>query len=245
MSSTSVPIRRYRAECIRIDNPLIHKDLDTVKKEAEEMAIFVDPDFPPTELFKIAAQVARDPPNYRRVHMSEAQREALKNEKKLGIFEQSKAFNVTMVLLCLSALTQGMMESTSNVANLTWPDQLGLLDENHQLSESHKWIFAATSTAPFLTGSISALLFVDSRNLLGRRGVILISGVFCFVGAIIAAVAWSWQSLLAARAVLGIGMGMKASVTAVFAAEISPSHIRLVLPNTIRLLRKLTRTEVV
>lgn len=211
------------------------------------MARLVDEEFPPIELFKIAAQVARDPPNYRRVRMSEAQYEALKNEKKFGIFEQSKAFKTTMVLLCLSALTQGMMESTSNAANLTWPDQLGLLDEHDhtQLSEPHKWIFAATSSAPFLTGSISALLFVDSRNLLGRRGVILISGVLCFIGAVIAAVAWSWQSLLVARAVLGIGMGMKASVTAVFAAEISPSHIRSVLANTLRPLQKLTRIEVV
>lgn len=189
------------------------------------MALAIDSEHPPTELFMIAAEVARDPPNYKRVRMSPKQRDALEMEKKLGIFKQSKAFNVTMVLLCLSALTQGWIESTSNVANLTWPDQLGLL-KNNELSKSNKWIFAAISTAPFLTGTISALLFVDSRNLLGRRGVILISGIFCFVGAIVAAVSSSWQSLFVGRAVLGIGMGMKASVTAVFAAEISPSHIR-------------------
>lgn len=192
------------------------------------MAIAVDPEHPPTELFIIAAEVARDPPNYKRVRMSAKQRAALETEKKLGIFKQSKAFNTTMVLLCLSALTQGWIESTSNVANLTWPGQLHLLNKDGELSRSGKWIFAVISTAPFLTGTISALLFVDSRNLMGRRGVILISGILCFVGAIIAAVSSSWPSLFVGRAILGIGMGMKASVTAVFAAEISPSHIRLV-----------------
>lgn len=189
------------------------------------MAIAVDNEHPRTELFTIAAEVARDPPNYRKVRMSSAQRAALENEKHLGIFKQSKAFNVTMALLCLSALTQGWIESTSNVANLTWPEQLNLLEDG-QLKGVNKWIFAATSSAPFLTGAVSAPLFVDSRVLFGRRGVILIAGILCFLGATIAAVAWSWRALLVARAVLGIGMGMKASVTAVFAAEISPSHIR-------------------
>jgi MFS family permease len=36
----------------------------------------------------------------------------------------------------------------------------------------------------------------------------------------------TWQELLACRVILGIGMGTKASVVPVFAAEISPAHIR-------------------
>lgn len=36
----------------------------------------------------------------------------------------------------------------------------------------------------------------------------------------------TWQQLLACRAILGIGMGLKASVVPVFAAEVSPPHIR-------------------
>lgn len=200
-----------------------------MKNEAIEMAIEVDGDHPETELFIMAAEIARDPPNFSRVrNLTPAQRDALGREKGLGVFKQPKAFNVTMALLCLSALIQGWVESTSNVANLTWPKQLNIVQEDGQLDKRGKWIFAATSAAPFLSGSISALLFVDSRFLLGRRGVILFSGILCFIGAILAAVAWSWQSLLIARLVWGVGLGSKASVTAIFAAEISPSHIRLV-----------------
>lgn len=36
----------------------------------------------------------------------------------------------------------------------------------------------------------------------------------------------TWQQLLGCRLLLGIGMGVKASVVAVFAAEVAPAHIR-------------------
>ena len=61
---------------------------------------------------------------------------------------------------------------------------------------------------------------------LGRRGAIFLSGFICMAAFIGAACTHNWQQLLICRAILGLGLGAKASTTPIFAAEISPSHLR-------------------
>ena len=61
---------------------------------------------------------------------------------------------------------------------------------------------------------------------LGRRGAIFVSACLCVMAAIGAACATEWWQELIWRLVLGIGLGAKASVTPVFGAEVSPSHLR-------------------
>ena len=61
---------------------------------------------------------------------------------------------------------------------------------------------------------------------LGRRGTIFISGLFCFGSVIGSAFTQTWPQLFAARILLGVGMGSKASTIPVFAAENSPASVR-------------------
>ena len=62
--------------------------------------------------------------------------------------------------------------------------------------------------------------------LVGRRGAIFASACVCLTAAIGAASAQTWKQSLIWRAILGLGLGAKASVTPIFGAEISPSHLR-------------------
>jgi MFS family permease len=60
----------------------------------------------------------------------------------------------------------------------------------------------------------------------GRRPAIGVSACFVFAGAVGSALSERWYQLLACRAILGLGMGCKAAVVPVFAAEIAPAHLR-------------------
>jgi MFS family permease len=61
----------------------------------------------------------------------------------------------------------------------------------------------------------------------GRRGAIALSALLVFASSIGAAFTkGSWGLLFLCRALLGIGMGCKAAVVPVFAAEIAPAHLR-------------------
>jgi len=208
----------------RIDNPLIHKTIVQIRREARELAVLIG--LPAQEdLFARGGEVARDPDNFNRVKdLTETEREALKGEKKTTLLSQPKALQVTVWLLSLSALTQGWVESASNAGNLIWPRQLGI--------EDRLWLVAICNAIPFLAGGICALLFADPCMAFGRRGVLFISGWLCVIGAIGASASNDWKQLISFRTILGLGLGAKASMTAVFAAEISPSHLRYVVCHT-------------
>ena len=81
-------------------------------------------------------------------------------------------------------------------------------------------------TSQLIVGS--ALLLSDPANelLFGRRAAIIVSAVFILAASVGGALVHTWQELLACRIILGIGMGCKASVVAVFAAEVAPARIR-------------------
>lgn len=60
----------------------------------------------------------------------------------------------------------------------------------------------------------------------GRRGAIVISGVFSFGGAFGCVFVNTWEQLLVCRLIIGIGMGAKAATIPVLLAEIAPTGIR-------------------
>jgi MFS family permease len=64
------------------------------------------------------------------------------------------------------------------------------------------------------------------NQLLGRRGTIFVAAIFTFSSVLGSAFTRSWKQLLIYRILLGIGMGIKSSTTAIFAAESSPARIR-------------------
>jgi MFS family permease len=62
--------------------------------------------------------------------------------------------------------------------------------------------------------------------LLGRRGTIFIGAIFSLIAPIGSGFTRTWGQLVAARVMLGIGMGLKEVTVPVFAAENSPAVIR-------------------
>lgn len=84
------------------------------------------------------------------------------------------------------------------------------------------------NAVPYLSASLIGCWLSDPFNeyFFGRRPAIAFSGVLILASMIGSACSQTWRQLLACRAILGIGMGCKASVVPVFAAEVSPAHIR-------------------
>ena len=64
------------------------------------------------------------------------------------------------------------------------------------------------------------------NNYFGRRGTIFFSAVFCLFSVIGSGLSQNWQQLFVTRLLLGLGMGAKASVVPIYAAENCPAAIR-------------------
>lgn len=75
------------------------------------------------------------------------------------------------------------------------------------------------SSGTFLSDALNEVFF-------GRRNAIMFSAILIFTSAIGSAYVEGWKSLLGLRVLLGVGMGCKAAVVPVFAAEIAPAHLR-------------------
>lgn len=182
-----------------------------------------------------AARIARDPPNWKTVpNLTKQEADALEAEKHLGFWAQPKALRVTVITLCFSAVVQGWVQSVSNGANQTMPEDLGLKDKTtHHWIGPHNgrdsiWIFAGINSITYLVAGIFGCWFSDplQSKWFGRRGAIFTAACICLAAAIGAACTRNWQQLMVCRAILGLGLGAKASVTPIFGAEVSPSHLR-------------------
>ena len=110
----------------------------------------------------------------------------------------------------------------TNGANQSMPDDLGL-DWAKNIN-----IIAGINASTYLAAAIVGCWLSDpvQSKILGRRGAIFGSACVCFIAALGAACSHHWKTLLVWRAFLGVGLGMKASVTPIFGAEVAPSHLR-------------------
>lgn len=118
-------------------------------------------------------------------------------------------------------------QTASNGANLNWPRQLGLLNvDGCDPTGTDAWIFAIVNAMPYFSASLVGCWISDPINeyFFGRRPAICFSGLLILASMIGSACSQTWRQLLACRALLGIGMGCKASVVPVFAAEVSPAQ---------------------
>ncbi len=110
----------------------------------------------------------------------------------------------------------------SNGANLQWPKQLGLNNlEGCQPQGREAWIFAIVNAMPYFAASIIGCWLSDpvSEKFFGRRAPICLSAVIILASIIGSALTQTWQQLLGCRALLGIGMGLKAAVVPVFVSK--------------------------
>jgi MFS family permease len=177
-----------------------------------------------------AGKILRDPEAWESVPgLSAEEKEVLLNETQHGFWRQPKELRITIITLCVGAVVQGWNQTASNGANLSWPEQLniGRLDGCDPVGPA-AWIFAIVNAAPYFSASLIGCWLSDpiSEYFLGRRPPIALSGCLILASMIGGACVNTWQELFACRVILGIGMGTKASMVPVFAAEISPAHIR-------------------
>jgi MFS family permease len=124
----------------------------------------------------------------------------------------------------------GWVRSGLNGANLWWPHEFGLcVDFNGPGTGSHDtWIFAAVGAVTYLSAAFVGCWLSDPLNevIKGRRSALLVSALLTFVSVIGAAGVRNWRDLLIWKIILGMGMGAKASVVAIFVAETAPKNIR-------------------
>ncbi|KAL4887500.1 general substrate transporter [Aspergillus karnatakaensis] len=140
------------------------------------------------------------------------------------LLQQTKGLKVTILVTACAAITQGWQQSTINVSSRRWQADL-----QHDGSwEDHQLLAGLIDAAPWLSGSLIGTWLSDplQEAVFGRRAALFASSVFCTAFAIATAHSRTWKELLVFRVLLGIGIGAKASVAPVFAAESAVDHSR-------------------
>ncbi|KAK0214353.1 hypothetical protein IW262DRAFT_1450103 [Armillaria fumosa] len=211
----------------RIQNPLHGIPQDKLLAQVEEFTREKDFD-EYIETFKKGALLAQRPGEFETLPLlDEADREAIRREKTYK-WSQPKDLCITIIMCSLAAVVQGWDQTSSNAANLSFPEKFGLSTENTDPNkERHEWIVGAINAAPYIACALLGCWLTDPlNNCLGRRGTIFVCGIFCTITVIGSAFCRTWPQLFVCRLFLGLGMGPKASTTPVFAAESTPASIR-------------------
>ncbi|KAM0511454.1 hypothetical protein ACHAPE_009893 [Trichoderma viride] len=129
-----------------------------------------------------------------------------------------KALYYTIALCSLGSAIQGWDNTGANGANLSFPKEFGI--------EDNGWLVGVINSGPTLFGLLSAWAADPVNNLLGRRGTVFVTGLFCIFPVLAQAFTQNWWGLLICRLFMGLGMGIKISTIPVFSAEVAPASIR-------------------
>ena len=129
---------------------------------------------------------------------------------------------------------RGWDQTGSNGANLSWPDALGVSDDQpladgsyNPNASNNQWIVGLVNSGPYIGSAFIGCWLSDPlNNYIARRGTIFVAAIFCLLSVIGSAFAQTWPQLLVTRLLLGIGMGAKASTVPIFCAENAPAAIR-------------------
>ncbi|CAG8403764.1 unnamed protein product [Penicillium salamii] len=135
---------------------------------------------------------------------------------------QNRSLLVTIMTTACAAITQGWQQSTINSSSLlNWEEDLGLNHDQHQL------LIGLINAAPWLSGSLIGTWLSDPlQDHFGRRPALFVAAIFCVVLVIGTAHCRTWETLLVCRILLGVGIGSKASIAPIFAAEAAPDQHR-------------------
>jgi hypothetical protein len=212
----------------KIDNPLrrltVPQLYDRVEARLQRWNFASNPEMGSVEMWKRAVRCAADPDNSIYVpRLTKGERKVLRKEEdpKTSFWDETNV-RVPLALCCLAATIQGVTQSSSNAANLYYPEALGMAHPDGTFtSKGTQWLFNAQNSAPLLAGAIFGCWLSDPLNefLYGRRGAIFIAGIVSLISVIGAAFARSRWVLLAFRILLGLGMGAKASVVPIYAGK--------------------------
>ena len=179
-------------------------------------------------VLKVAGRIAYNPPGWDEAvgkDLTDEEKFVLANERKQKLWQQTKAFKLTVVVVWLSAMIQGWIQSTLNGANLTWAEQLGVQGVSTSMPALYRQ--AGSNASVYLVAAGACWLSDPLQSkLLDRRGVIFVAAVLCFSAGIGAACTQHWTQLLGCRIIMGIAMGLKASVSTLLLVEGSTCHLR-------------------
>lgn len=136
-------------------------------------------------------------------------------------WKQAAMLYYQSIMCAMCAVVQGMDETVINGAQLYLENGVGL---DHR----RPWIEGLVVGAPYLSCAVlgCALTGPLNRALGGRRGAIFAASIVSAGAALWQAFARSWPQLLAARLLLGIGIGPNSATVPVYAAECAPAPIR-------------------
>ncbi|KAJ5885383.1 hypothetical protein N7495_009893 [Penicillium taxi] len=204
-----------------IQNPLIRSTKEQVVADARTFAESNNMS-EHAELFGRAALVAREPSSFEGfAELDEQEIDAL-------IYERDHKWHGPWMLwyaisLCaIGAATQGWDQTGSNGANLSFPEEFGINGTGRD-----EWIVGVVNAVIFLTAGMVGAFIVDPLNhYLGRRGEIFLTACCLTATPIGSAFTHSWQTLFAARFVMGIGIGAKNATVPIYSAEMAPARIR-------------------
>ncbi|KAL4802307.1 hypothetical protein BDV18DRAFT_154357 [Aspergillus unguis] len=180
------------------------------------------------ETFLRGAQLARDRTNEAGVPgLTKVEYDALRVERTSNLFQQTKDLKVTILVTACSAITQGWQQSSINASSLSWKNEFRK-DSDPKFWDNNQILGGLIDAAPWLSGSLIGTWLSDplQEGLFGRRPALFASGIFCTAFVLATARCNDWPEFLVCRFLLGIGIGAKASVAPVFAAEAAIDHLR-------------------
>ncbi len=150
------------------------------------------------------------------------EKQALQDEVERK-WRQPKMLYVTVLVCSIGAIEQGWAQTGMNGANLGFPRAFGVGSN----SKHDNLVVGLINSGTYLsTGLLGAWLSDPINNRVGRRGAVFMGAVLCLISNLGSAFSNTWPQLLAARFVLGAGLGINASTVSVYAAECAPATIR-------------------
>ncbi|KAE8446528.1 hypothetical protein EG329_011860 [Mollisiaceae sp. DMI_Dod_QoI] len=129
-----------------------------------------------------------------------------------------RALYFTIALCSLGSAIQGWDNTGANGANLSFPEEFGIADNT--------WLVGFINSAPTISGLFAAWTADPLNNMMGRRGVIFFTGLFCVFPVLAQAFTQNWWGLLLCRLIMGIGLGIKITTIPIMTSEVVPATIR-------------------
>ncbi|KAI9371095.1 hypothetical protein BJX61DRAFT_548546 [Aspergillus egyptiacus] len=215
----------------RIHNPLRERTPLELEDDVRKFHRRVElEDVVDVELLVKGALIARDEANVESCSLSNPQKLAIKSEKSLGLFQQTKELKTTILTTACAAIIQGWQQSSINASSRGWQCELlhhasdGRIDE----TTHGRYMASLVDAAPWISASVIGTWLSDplQESEYGRRPALFISAVICAACVIGTAHCHSFETMLVCRLLLGVGVGAKASIAPVFAAEAAADHLR-------------------
>ncbi|KAI6799586.1 putative sugar transporter [Hortaea werneckii] len=132
-------------------------------------------------------------------------------------FNNPKHFTWLLVAFAsMGGLLSGLDQSLISGANLFLPDDLGLTDQQNSLVNSGMSLGAVAG----------AILLSPCNEYFGRRWSILISCILYTIGGALEAGAMNYGMIVAARIILGAGVGLEGGTVPIYVGETVESRMR-------------------